>query len=212
MKIGSKVAVLVGVGLISQVRLQAAPPVLLDEGFEAGAMPPAGWTQSILNADYTWEVVLGGAHSGTYSAWADWEPEPFVPQNEWLVSPAFSVTGATLTFWSIGDVFWCRDVHNGCELFIWIVVGEVGGGDDVMVGKADDDWAATDVWSKSTFDLTPFLPAATPVKIGFNFMGWVDRDAVGLDDILLMGEGTQGPIFLDGFESGDLSAWSDSLP
>ena len=211
-KEATEAALFIGLCYLTAGYVLAAPPALLDEGFEGGTMPPNGWTQSILNADYTWQVVSGGAHSGTKSAWIDWEPDPFTPQNEWLVSPALSMTEATLFFWSKGDLHWCRDLHNGCELFVWLVVGDVGGGDDIMVGRADDDWIGTDIWSQSSMDLTPFLPASTPVKIGFNYMGWADRGDVGLDDIRVVGQGGLNRIFSDGFESGDMGAWSGSVP
>ena len=196
------------------VKAQGGPigAALIEEGFEGGVMPPAGWARDIQNPDYTWELASGGAHAGTYSAWVDWEPDPYVPQNEWLISPAFSASEASVSFWSKGSTYWCRSPYNGCELSVWLVVGEVGGGDDITGGNADGDWTASHVWSRSTFDLTPLLPSSGPVRLAFNYIGWSDRDAVGLDDIVLTGETGSWMIFSDGFESGDLTSWSGPVP
>jgi hypothetical protein len=98
------------------------------------------------------------------------------------------LTEATLSLWSYGSLYWCRDTYDNCDLNVWLVVGDVGGGDDVFVGRADDDWTGTWVWSQSVFDLTPLLPAA-PVRLGFQYSG-DDGAQVLLDDIVL--DGTTG--------------------
>lgn len=205
MRISTLIASLV---LASSALSSAELPIT--EGFEGGVVPPAGWDLFVTDVDYTWEITSAIAHSGTFAAQVPWDPDAFEVQNEFLISPSMIVSEATVSFWSMSDVFWCRDVHNACELFVWLIVGEVGDGDDIMVGKADDDWTGTDVWSPSTLDLTPFLPGGgMAVRVAFNFMGWSEREGVALDDIVIVGESIpDDQIFSDDFESGDTSRWS----
>jgi len=45
------------------------PPVNLQEGFEGGVMPPAGWTRVQTNPRQTWKIATEGSpHSGSYFA------------------------------------------------------------------------------------------------------------------------------------------------
>ncbi|MGB8657418.1 MAG: choice-of-anchor J domain-containing protein [Candidatus Zixiibacteriota bacterium] len=77
---------------------------LLTEGFE-GTWPPTGW--SIIQNDYNtnyypcwWSQQSVYYHTGAYSAGLWWD---YYDQNEWLITPEFSVAGAcTLTFWTYG--------------------------------------------------------------------------------------------------------------
>ncbi len=66
-----------------------------------------------------------------------------------------------------------------------------------------------------------FADPTAPVFMGLlPRSGWVKRFAFGADEIYVFGRATgfdvfslcQGPIFADGFESGDASAWSGALP
>ena len=41
---------------------------VLNEGFEAGVMPPAGWTKTTTQATATWQIATDQAHTGTRSA------------------------------------------------------------------------------------------------------------------------------------------------
>jgi len=210
-KSASNITLLAGSSFLLVVCLMAAPPVLLDEGFEAGSMPPIGWWQEILDSSYTWEISNTGAHSGAYSARVGPEPNSFKPQNEWLIGPEVLLDEASLVFWSKGDLYWCRDLFDHCDLLVWLVVGDLGGGDDVFVGKADDDWLDSGAWSRSGIDLAPYLSSPpTRARLGFEYIGWDARGSISLDDI----EVTAMPlgIFSDGFELGDLSSWSSTVP
>jgi uncharacterized repeat protein (TIGR01451 family) len=66
---------------------------------------------------------------------------------------------------------------------VWLVVGGIGGGDDVYVGKTDTDWPANFTWAQSTFNLDGLAPSA-PYRIGFQYVG-DDGAQVVIDDILL---------------------------
>jgi hypothetical protein len=110
------------------------------------------------------------------------------PQDEWLLTPELNLITATLSFWSFGDPVRCRDTYNYCDLFVYLVVGDVGGMDDVYIGKADDAWPSDRTWAQSTFDLTSKLPGG-PVRIGLQYLGQ-NGAPVGLDDVRLEGAGS----------------------
>jgi uncharacterized repeat protein (TIGR01451 family) len=120
-------------------------------------------------------------HTGSYYAHVLWDYN----QDEWLLSPEMELATGALSFWSYGSLYWCRDVLNNCDLNVWIVVGPLGGGDDIFVGTADQDWLNNWIWSQSAYDLTPLLPGG-PVRIGFQYVG-SDGAEVTLDDIVLNG-------------------------
>jgi hypothetical protein len=160
----------------------------LNEGFEGDVIPPDGWTQVINNPNETWQILTYNPHSGVRAADVVYDPA-LIPQDEWLLSPEFPALGeGTLSLWSFGSLYWCRDTYDNCDLNVWLVVGDVGGGDDVFVGRADDDWTGTWTWSQSVFNLTPLLPGG-PVRIGLQYSG-LDGAQIALDDVVL--DGTSG--------------------
>ncbi|MCX7683616.1 MAG: S8 family serine peptidase [Anaerolineae bacterium] len=162
-----------------------AGAALLNEGFESGQVPPPGWSEVVRNTTANWDVLSTGPRSGHYAAMVTPSAQP---QDEWLLSPRLNLVTATLSFWSFGDPGNCRDTSNRCDLFIWLVVGEVGGIDDIYLGKADDAWPSNRTWARSVFDLTPKLPAV-PVRIGFQYYGQ-NGAQVGLDDVRVEGVGS----------------------
>jgi hypothetical protein len=111
------------------------------------------------------------------------------------------LSDGTLSFWSMGSIYWCRDDFDNCDLNIWIIVGDIGGGDDILVGTADADWPDNWIWAQSTFDLDALLPGG-PVKIGFQYVG-TDGAQIGLDDILL--DGTEGSSDIDWLSTDPIS-------
>lgn len=153
--------------------------VLVTEGFE-GDFPPTDWTQ-ISNSAVTWALGDYSPHTGSYYAHVEYDYN----QDEWLLTPEMFLSEGTLSFWSFGSLYWCKTTYDNCDLNVWIVVGEVGGADDILVGKGDDAWTTTWAWAQSTFNLTPLLPGG-PVRIGFQYLG-DDGTEIGLDDILLDG-------------------------
>jgi len=162
-----------------------AGTTLLAEGFESGQVPPSGWSEVVNNTNANWKVLTAGAHSGAYAATVEPSSQS---QDEWLLTPELNLITATLSFWSFGDPVRCRDTYNYCDLFVWLVVGNVGGTDDVYIGKADDAWPSNRTWAQSTFDLTSKLPGG-PVRIGFQYFGQ-NGAPVGLDDVRLEGVGS----------------------
>jgi uncharacterized repeat protein (TIGR01451 family) len=159
--------------------------VLIEESFVSGQIPPPGWTRESTNQNYTWKLHTYNPHTGLYAADVEYDPA-LVPQSEWLLSPEILISEGTLSFWSFGSLHWCRDTFDNCDLNVWLIVGELGGGDDIFVGTADSDWPDNWVWGQSVFNLTPLLPGG-PVRIGFQYEG-VDGAQIGLDTIVLEGE------------------------
>ena len=162
-----------------------AGTTLLDEGFESGQVPPSGWSRRVQNSSATWRVLSTGARSGAYAATVEPSSQK---QDEWLLTPELNLITATLSFWSFGDPGRCRDTYNNCDLFVYLVVGDVGGIDDIYIGRADDAWPSNRTWAQSTFDLTSRLPGV-PVRIGFQYYGQ-NGAPVGLDDVRLEGVGS----------------------
>ncbi|OQY47343.1 MAG: hypothetical protein B6242_05205 [Anaerolineaceae bacterium 4572_78] len=125
-------------------------------------------------------------------------------QDEWLLSPEITADSATLSFWSMGSTYWCRDDNDNCDFAIWLVIGDPGDGDDIFVGLAEDSWIENWVWEQSVFDLTSALPDGT-FRIGFQYDGQ-DAAQIGLDNIVLDTSGGSPPpsetIIEEGFEDG----------
>ena len=191
------------VGRTEPVRLENPEAALITEGFE-GTVPPTGWLEVINNAGYNWGVGTTSPHGGAQYADIVYDPAP-ANQNEWLLTPELSLSSGTLSFWSFGSVYWCKTTYDNCDLNVWIVVGNVGGGDDILVGKGDTAWTANWTYAQSTFNLTPLLPGG-PVRIGFQYIG-NDGAEVALDDVLLDGaEGFDIPWLAEQPVTGTLSA------
>ena len=151
--------------------------VLLDEGFE-GSFPPAGWTTQASNSVYTWKTSSYAAHSGAQGAYVEWD----FNQDEWLLTPAFTLSSATLSLWSSGSVTWCMEMA-ACSLNVWLVVGAPGGGDDIFVGNLAQGWVADWEWAQSTFVLDGLLPASQ-MRIGIEYTG-NDGESASVDDLRL---------------------------
>ncbi|MBN1484480.1 MAG: choice-of-anchor J domain-containing protein [Chloroflexia bacterium] len=184
------------IGVDRQIHTPRPAGIVLEEDFEGGAVPPAGWTQLITNASFpttTWNLRSGSASlPGEYSAQVQYDPS-LVPQDEWLLSPELNIEDGTLSFWSFGSVYWCRDTYDNCHLEAWVVVDEVGGADDVYLGLADEDWPTSWTWAQSVFDLGSALPGG-PVRLGFRYVG-LDGAQVALDDISLETSGDCDPAY-----------------
>ncbi|CAG0936882.1 hypothetical protein TFLX_05778 [Thermoflexales bacterium] len=172
-------------GRTAPIRTAVPDATVITEGFEGGVIPPTGWTEVVNNTTENWKLGTSTPHGG--SGYADIEyDENLVDQDEWLLTPELTLSSGTLSFWSFGSVYWCKTDYDNCDLNVWIVVGSVGGGDDILVGDGDTSWTANFTWAQSTFNLTPLLPGG-PVRIGFQYIG-NDGAEVALDDVLLDGD------------------------
>jgi hypothetical protein len=170
--------------------------ILITEGFET-AVPPAGWTlQATHTGQETWYLDTYSPHGGTGNASVQYDPD-LVAQSEWLLSPVLSMAAGTttLSFWTMGSTYWCRVEYNNCDLEVWLVVGAIGGGDDVLIGLADPSWPVSSWnWAQATFDITAQMPRNA--AIGFHYVG-NDGAQVGVDDVTL--DGTLVPVGLQQF-------------
>ena len=162
-------------------------PTILEsyfEGFEAGVVPPSDWTHIKTNPNQTWriETVRLTPRTGNYYAAVKYDPA-LLDQDELLLSPAFTADTGSVSLWSFGSLYWCRDTYDNCDLEVWFVNGFWGGGDDVPLGKADDDWTGTWQWSYSTFDFSPHA-SGNPARIALRYVG-NDGAKIGVDDITI---------------------------
>lgn len=154
---------------------------LIMQNFNEGLVPPRGWQLLTTNQNGTWKPFFW-ATTGDFAAAVDYDPD-VNEQDEVLLSQRLSIKEAILHFRSTGDIVWCRDVFDNCDLEIWIVVGtwDGGSGDDIFVGKADDDWIEGYYLAASSFNLTLILPDK-PIRIGFRYKG-IDGNLIVLDDV-----------------------------
>jgi hypothetical protein len=159
-------------------------PLALDtivtEGFEGGVMPPAGWTRIQTNVSKPWKIYSSHPHTGAYYAGAGGDPN-HNPQDEILLSPVFTATRGTVSFWSYSGTRGCLGADDECDLEIYYVPGDWGGGDDVYLGLAEDSWTSNFKWFQSTFDFSAYADG-TPAHLAFRYVGQ-NGEEIGLDDI-----------------------------
>jgi len=152
---------------------------LIMQNFNEGLVPPRGWQLLTTNQNYSWKPLL--LSTGDYTAAVEYDDVDH--QDEVLLSQQLSIREAILHFGSTGDIVWCRDTFDNCDLEIWIVVGtwDGGSGDDIFVGTADDDWIEGYYFAASSFNLTSILPDK-PIRIGFRYKG-INGNLILLDDV-----------------------------
>lgn len=162
----------------------APEAILINEGFETSVPPPTWTWQGTHTGDTTWYQGDFDPYSGAYNAEVLYDPA-LIPQDEWLVSEPYALASGTLSFWSLGSIYWCRDDYDNCDLEVWLVVGPIGGGDDILLGTADGDWVTSYVWAQTSFVLDAYLPLTA--SIGFRYVG-TDGAQVSVDEVVLDGE------------------------
>ena len=162
------------------------------EGFE-DSWPPAGWTLTQENPNQTWFQDNFAPFEGSYNATVNYDDQ-LVDQNEFLMGPQVVLDdlGAnTLAFQTLGSPYWCRDDFDNCDLEVWAILGgAVGGGDDILLGLAEDFWTDVFVWSPASFDLIAAgVPSDSPVAFAFRYLG-NDGAQASIDAVQLMAGGT----------------------
>ena len=128
------------------------------EGFE-GAFPPAGWTQGITNASYTWVQDGLTPFEGLYAAYIPWQVG--VPQDETL-SFSYTINSTAdedhLTFATEGSPYW--SVNGNFTV-------EVNG--TVVFDYSLDNQGGTFVWEQYDIDLSAY--DGMTVDITFRYAG-----------------------------------------
>ena len=176
--------------------LDPHPTQLLDDA-EAGNI---GWT-----ADAPWAITTESSHSPTHS----WSDSPGGNYGNGVVA---SLTSPAVNFGDTTDVE-LRFFHRYALELNWdygyVEYSSDDGGSWHTVANYNGDLSS---WQEAVFPL-PALDGATDARVRFRFTsdGNTTRDGWHLDDISLTGVQTFTG-FADGFESGDLSAWSASVP
>jgi hypothetical protein len=100
--------------------------------------------------------------------------------DDYLISPMINANVASLTLWTDG----CSGVYcDAIDVQVLLVIGDAGGGDDILVGSLREVWAAAADpynWNEGTWDLTPLLPGGSfRVISGTSASG----DSIAIDDV-----------------------------
>ena len=158
--------------------------------------PPEGWESVTVAGDpWTEWVVYGGwgcEGQGGAIIWGNMEGKAEEgqsggrgPLDVYLLSPELNLTAGVLSFCTVGCASgaesWCDE-----QLDVMIVVGDIGGGDDVFVGSASDFWVGYyEEFAYGEFELTSFLPGG-PFRIAFRYHGDADEfDNVLVDQVVV---------------------------
>ena len=172
---------------------------ILHEGFEGTLFPPAGWTQTITIANFTWRLDTSHSspHSGTKKAGVVYDPA-LTTQNEWLISPTINLTSFThpmIEFWWNMSYYWGVSPNNNYNLNMKISTN--GGTTWTQLWSEDSAGAFTSfIWYRKIYDLTAYNTYSN-VKIAFQYYGR-DGAACAIDDILI-DEYRNNDIQLDNF-------------
>lgn len=208
------------------------PAVHYSEDFESGA---TGWTSSAASGPNTWTLTGGinGAHSGDFVYHVD---DVGSISDQRLVSPpiALPASGSNLTvqFWTYQDL-----ESNGPECWdAGILEVTTNGGaswtqlqDAVMLTDPYDGiissgsssplatlpgWCGSpQPWLKSVVDMGAYAGQLVQLRFRLGTDIAVSRPGWDLDDVVVQTcVPDEPPMFSDGFESGDSSAWSATTP
>ncbi len=181
-------------------RLPPYTDVLIDD-VESGA---GGWT-----AQAPWAITTEAALSGTHS-WTDSPGSNYSSNRDLsLTSPSFDLSGLEGTELSFHHLY---DLESGFDIG-WIEVSANGGPWQRLDGYARTGFDTQ--WSRVEIDLA-VLDGVADARVRFRLItdgGTVD-DGWHIDDIRVRAfpQGLTAEIFSDGFESGDVGAWTLAVP
>ncbi len=154
-------------------------PAVVGGDFEDGVVPPTNWSHIQSNPTETWKILDSESYSGNYATNCEYDSNT-VDQDEWLVTP-YLTNPTKVSLQSKGSIYWCRDDNDNCDLEIWLIKGDgVNDGDDIKLGKADDDWLEGYVYAKSEFEIPS--SGGAQVRIGFRYVG-NDGAAIAFDEV-----------------------------
>jgi len=152
--------------------------IVVSEGFET-TVPPPGWSAVVTNPSFTWKVQNFSPPEGLQYADVEYDPA-LVPQDEWILTPVINASGTvTVNGLTFGSVYWGVTPFDNYDIELWAVVGNVGGGDDLLVATLDDSWVVNWQWEAFSHQFT--APAGS-FRVGFRYTG-VDGAQGGIDII-----------------------------
>jgi len=163
-----------------------------------------GWT-----AQSPWAITTEASSSPTHS-WTDSPGTNYTDnRNVSLTSPSIDLTGMSGTTLEFAHIY---DLESGYD-YGYVEVSSDGGASWEAVASYTGENHTS--WEVATVEL-PQLDGAAAARIRFRLTSdWmVTADGWHVDDILLRagGGGSANWLFSDGFESGDTSAWSATMP
>ncbi|WP_114819753.1 T9SS type A sorting domain-containing protein [Chryseobacterium sp. KLBC 52] len=201
---------------------------LLSENFEGATFPPAGWTKSNTNASRAWDLT-GNVFSGSSASSIELKTRFTIAGNnsatiDWisgantanLVSPTFTLVGATSPTFSFkvkvgwgymislnqGNLLAQISTDGGTSwTTLWNEDSEPGFTDDGD-GNIDTDFYNTVTVQKS---LAAYVGQAN-VKIRFQYVA-NDADAVSIDDVQVIANGTLGTAEISKTKADNLSVY-----
>jgi parallel beta-helix repeat protein len=145
------------------------------EGFNS-AIPPAGWSlvqYSVPPNPYTWYYETFSPPEGTGFASCQYDPTYTSTQDEWLISPIFSLAGYTntqLSFQWQSSYYWGYSPYNNYDLEVW-VSGD-GGSNWNMEWNEDMENPWTNwVWYPKTISLAAY-DGLTDVQVALVYYGY----------------------------------------
>ncbi|MBI9033082.1 MAG: choice-of-anchor J domain-containing protein [Bacteroidales bacterium] len=146
---------------------------ILEEGFESGACPPAGWTQYQMATPMGWQI-WNFENSGEWSAryYSDYGES----HDDWLVSPQLYITGqTTLTFYS-----WMGE-HNICTIHVSTGSADPADGEYIEVlNLPNQGWS----WNEMIIDLSEYTGSEVYIAFRGNIPAVEGVDWT-IDDILV---------------------------
>ena len=127
----------------------------LTEGFE-NEFPPTGWGAGVTNAGYTWYKDGEAFYEGSFAARVAWQSGS--PQDETLSLDYTVGPGESLSFWTMGSVYWAASAANFTVEIDGLTVYDFG-------AQGTDNW----VWEEVVIDLAPY--EGTTVNVTFRYAG-----------------------------------------
>lgn len=162
----------VGVAVIT-APIPGLKDVAFSEDFEGGIVPPAGWTLDASGNPYTWEIDSYDPHEGTYCASCFYDDTYSSVQDEWLISPSFSLatfTDAELAFGFLGSYYWSVDPYDNYDLNVY--ASDDGGSNwDLLWNEADEGLWTNWVWYDIAIDISAYAGEAN-VMVAFQYNGY----------------------------------------
>jgi len=127
----------------------------LSEGFE-GVFPPAGWGAGVTNASYTWFKDSEAFYEGSYAARVVWQTGS--PQDETLSVDYLVGDGESLSFWTMGSVYWAANAANFTVEIDGLKVYDFG-------AEGTENW----VWEEVVISLAPYV--GSTINVTFRYTG-----------------------------------------